>query len=200
MKRELYLMLAAVVLLTSCAANITITPTYQPETMSGDLLGAVPSTLIRLGRFEDRRPSNPEAVLIGRREAFDGMPMGDVFSASPVFDVIRNAIQAELTTHGHNVVSGDEQILITGEIQSFWVGTDVTAVYWDVIGDVSFSVEITDPDAHTSIKLGPYHGGNTERTYINPGKEMIARVVQKSTTEAVQSMISDPAFIAGITR
>lgn len=197
--KSIYLILIVIIpmifLLTACAGNITVKPDYQPQTKADTPLASVPALKIKLLNFEDKREPRTEAILIGRRQAAFGVPMGDVFSDRPIFEIIRDAVKAELVRNGHSIVTDNEDILMKGEIRKFWVETDVTALYWDVIGEVSIVVEVKYPAVGTPILLGHYSGKNVERTYTNPGEEIVTRVFVKSLEGVMSSMRSDPALV-----
>lgn len=189
--KTLFLLLSMTIFLTACASNITVKPDYQPPTKTDTLLASVPALKIKLLNFEDKREQQTEAILIGRREAAGGIPMGDVFSERPIFEIVRDAIRTELIRNGHSIVNENEDISMKGEIRKFWVGTEVTALYWDVLGEVSITVEVKYPASDAPILLGPYSGKNVERTYINPSEEIVTRVLVKSLEAVMQSMNSD---------
>lgn len=188
-------LISTMFLLTACAGNITVKPDYQPQAKADTLLASVPALKIKLLNFEDKRDQRIEAILIGRRQAAFGVPMGDIFSERPIFEIIRDAVKTELIRNGHSIVTDNEDISMKGEIRKFWVGTDVTALYWDVIGEVSIFVEVKYPTAGMAISLGPYSGKNVERTYINPGEEIVTRVLIKSLEGVMLSMSSDPELV-----
>lgn len=185
-------------LLTACAGNITVKPDYQPQTKADTLLAAVPALRIKLLNFEDKREPRTESIVIGRRQAAFGVPMGDVLSSRPIFEIIRDAVKTELTRNGHNIVSDNEDVSIKGEIRNFWVGTDVTALYWDVIGEVSIVMEVRHSTDGAPIFVGPYSGKNVERTYINPSEEIVTRVLRKSLEGAMSSMSSAPELVEAL--
>ena len=100
-------------------------------------------------------------------------------------------IKTEIISNGHSIVSNNEDILIKGKIRKFWVRTDVTALYWDLVGEVSIVIEVSSPTQRTPVVLGPYSGKNIERTYINPSNEIATRVLVKSLEGAMHAMSSD---------
>lgn len=181
-------------LFTACGGNITVKPDYQPQTKADTLLASVPSLKIKLLNFEDKCNEPMEAILIGRRQAAFGVPMGDIFSERPIFEIMRDAVKTELIRNGHSIVTDNEDIVMKGEIRKFWVGTDVTALYWDVIGEVSIALEVKHP-AGLAILFGPYSGKNVERTYVNPSEEIVTRVIIKSLDGVMVSMSSDPELV-----
>lgn len=190
--KTLFLLVSTAIFLTACASNITVTPKYQAQTKTNAPLASVSSVKVKLENFKDIREQQAESILVGRREAAFGMPMGDIFSERPTFEIVRDAVRTELINNGHRIVSNNENISIKGKIRKFWVRTDVTALYWDLVGEVSIVIEVSSPAHRTPILLGPYNGKNVERTYINPSKEIATRVLEKSLEQAMHAMSSDP--------
>jgi hypothetical protein len=195
----LILLVFMTVFLTACAGNITVNPNYQPSTKAATLLASAPAAKIKMLNFEDKRQQQAEAILIGRREAAFGVPMGDVFSERPIFQIIRDATIAEFMRNGHSVVTDHEDISIKGQIRKFWVGTEVTPAYWDVVGEISIVLEVKTPAAENFVLLGPYSSRNVERTYAYPGKEIVTRVLDKSLQSAIHAMSSDSKLLTLLT-
>ena len=195
-KASLFSVLSFIVIfLTACSANITVKPDYQPQTKIDTPLATVPASKIKLLNFEDKREPRTVAIMIGRRTAALGMSLGDIFSARPIFDIIRDAVKTELIRSGYGIVTDNEDFSMKGQILKFWVATDVTALYWDVIGEISIVVEVKRPTVGTPVLLGPYSGNNVERTYINPSGEIVTRVLDKSLEGVMSSMNSDPELV-----
>ena len=184
-----------VIFLTACGGNITVKPDYQPQTKRDTPLATVPASKIKLLNFEDKREPRTVAIMIGHRTAALGTSLGDLFSARPIFDIIRDAVKTELIRSGHSIVTDNEDFSMKGQILKFWVATDVTALYWDVIGEISIAVEVKRPTVGTPVLLGPYRGNNVERTYINPSGEIVTRVLDKSLEGVMSSMNSDPELV-----
>lgn len=195
----LILLVFITVFLTACAGNITVKPNYQPPTKAVTLLASMPSLKIKIMNFEDKREQRAEPILIGRREAAFGVPLGDVFTERPIFQIIRDATITEFMRGGHSVVADHEDISIKGQIRKFWVGTEVTPLYWDVVGEISIVLEVQPPTGEKFILLGPYRSRNVERTYTNPGKGIITRVLDASLQSVMDSMSSDSELLTLLT-
>ena len=193
--KTVFLLVSMAIFLTACVGNITVKPNYQPPTSADTPLASVPALRIKLMNFENKREQRTNAIWIGHREAAGGVSMGDVFSERPISEIIRDAIRTELMSNGHSIVSDNEDISMKGEIRKFWVGTEVTTLYWDVIGEISIVVEGQYPAAAPPISLGPYSGKNVERTYANPGEGIVTRVLVKSLEGVMHSMSSDPELV-----
>lgn len=194
---SLAILLLCLFVLFGCAGTATLNLNYHPGAAQDTLLASVSPMKIKLSGFEDKRKKKAESILIGGRHAAFGVPMGDVYSDRPVFEIIRDAVKSELTRNGHVIVDADEDVLIRGQIETFWVETDVTPLYWDIIGKVSISVNI-EGRKRSSLKLGPYSAQNVERTYLNPSKRLMEKVLGKSLNEVIQKMSSDKALIKSL--
>lgn len=191
-KKNLFLLISIAFFFTACASNITVTPKYEAPKKENTSLASVSTVKVKLGSFEDRREQKAESILVGHREAAFGVPMGDIFSERPIFEIVRDTVKTELIRNGHTIVNNNENISIKGKINKFWVHTDVTAFYWDLVGEVNIMIEVSSPTRKTPTLLGPYRGKNVERTYINPSKELATRVLDKSLGDAMRAMSSDP--------
>ena len=189
------LLICASVLITGCIGNETVKLRYEPSERAESLLAATRSLKIKLLNFEDKRAGQIDPVLIGYRQAAFGVQMGAVYSDLPVFEIIRLAVKTELTKSGHIIVDENEDITIKGEIQTYWVSTETTVLYWDVIGEVSIVLEVRNADSDSFVKLDPYKGRDVERTYLNPSRAIMKGVLGASLDTVMQKMSSDAGFI-----
>jgi hypothetical protein len=184
-----------VLMLMGCPGTTTVQIAPTTTAPPPNLLSSVPPVRIKVANFVDKREGKPDPILIGRRQAAFGVPMGDVYSERPVFEIVTEALKSELKRNGHKIVKKNEDFVIHGEIRHFWVKTDATLLYWDVVGDVTVTMEIARPGQKGSVILGPYNGRKVERTYINPSGDMMKRVLTASLNSAIQQIGSDPKFV-----
>ncbi len=189
------LLICSSVCITGCVGNETVKLDYKQPERAESLLTSVHSVRIKLLNFEDKRAGQIDPVLIGNRQAAFGVQMGAVFSDRPVFEIIRLAVKTELVRSGHIIVDENEDITIKGEIRTYWVSTDVTILYWDVIGEVSIVLEVKKADSESFTKLDPYNGRNVERTYFNPSVAIMKRVLGGSLDKVMQTMSADAELI-----
>jgi len=189
------LLICLTVLTTGCVGNETIRMGYEPTERKESPLTSLPRLKIKLLEFEDKRASQIDSVLIGNRQAAFGVPMGAVYSDLPVFEIIRSAVMTELTRSGHIIVDENEDIAIKGEIRVYWVSTETTVLYWDVIGEVGIIIEVKKGDNESFIKLGPYNGRNVERTYLNPSVAIMKRVLVASLETVMHKLSSDTELV-----
>lgn len=189
------LLFCSSIFIKGCVGNETINPDYKQPERGESLLTSPHSLRVNLLNFEDKRAGQVDPVLIGDRQAAFGVQMGAVFSDRPVFEIIRLAVKTELVRSGHIIVDKNEDITIKGEIRTYWVSTDVTILYWDVIGEVSIVLYVKKAGSESFIKLDPYNGRNVERTYLYPSVAIMKRVLGASLDNVMQTMSSDAEFI-----
>jgi len=144
-------------------------------------------------KFQDVRYGKDKPEIIGHREAAFGVSMGDVQVERPISEIVHDAFSRELINNGYSIVNTDETFTITGKILTFWVGTDVTALYWDVYGEVRIEIEVKKANGEI-IKIGPYYSKNIERTYTNPSVPIMERVLLASINEVIRKILSDKDF------
>ncbi len=187
------LMLILFFLISGCAGPQTsiLKLNYEPVAKTRNNTSPLPN--IKLTYFQDARDRKNEPEIIGHREAAFGMSMGDVKVERPVSEIIHNALRSELTRDGYNVVNAGEDITMAGRILRFWVGTNVTPLYWDVYGEINIEVEVMGQNAKT-VKATPYYAKNIERTYVYPGEAIMERVLLASLKEVIGKIVSDRDF------
>ena len=184
-----------VIAMFGCGGTATLNLNYQPTASPDAVLASVSPVKIKLMSFEDKRRGKVESILIGGRHAAFGVPMGDVYSVRPVFEIIQGAVKSELARNGHSMVNANEGFVFRGQIESFWVKTDVTPLYWDIIGEVNIKLEVTDTKKGSSSTFGPYNAKNDERTYLYPSKSLMEKVLNSSLEQVMKQMSSDKTLV-----
>jgi hypothetical protein len=190
-----YALVGSCLLLSGCGGTATLKLGYKPSEGEKGLLSSVPSKKIKLLQFSDNRKPQMESVKIGSREAAFSVPMGEVYTEQPVFEIVRDAVKTEFVRNGHLIVSDNEDIAIGGEIRAFSVGTSVTPLYWDVIGEVGVTLEAKKAGNTSPVTLGPYEGKQVERTYLYPSVAIMEMVTGGALDNAMRAMGSDAALI-----
>lgn len=173
--------------LPGCGIGVmTLELPYQANPPGPETLVTTAAKRIKVGSFSDKRSPQVEPILIGRRTAAWEVPMGDVYLVHPVFDVVRNAVTAELAAAGHQLVQDNAEVTVRGDILQFWVHTETTMLYWDVISEVAFDLGVSSERSPTAEHLGPYKARKEERTYTHPTAEMLSRLLTAALTECLQ--------------
>lgn len=189
-----YCLITALLLSTSgCLSlgpsTLKFEDSLAPSTISTNQI----TSNITLEMFQDIRTKNKAPELIGGKQAGLGLPVNDVSVDRPIAEIIHNELRRELTNNGYTNNNLDENITITGKILDFWIGTDVTALYWDVYGEVQIEIEIKTTNGEP-IKIGPYYAKNIERTYTGPIDTIMTKVIMSSLNEVIKKILSDNNF------
>ena len=198
MRKRVYVLtvvIVFVVFLAGCARTATINMHYQQPQGCQNLFSSRSPLKIKLLNFADKREGNKEGIWIGYKKAAFNVPMGEVYSERPIFDIFREALQSELNKGGHVMVTEGQDITIEGTIDKFIVYTDTTMLYWDIIGETSFSLKVTKNDGFKSGLFGPYSGKSVDRTYVNPSGSLMQQVLQDSLGKAMKELCSDKQLI-----
>jgi uncharacterized lipoprotein YajG len=180
-------------LISGCASSGTSILKLNYEPLTNTKSTNSQASNIRLNYFQDARYGKSEPEIIGHREAAFGVSMGDVQVERPIIEIIYDAFSSELINNGYSIVNTGEDFTITGKILNFGVGTDVTALYWDVYGEVRIEIEVKNANGDTT-KIGPYYAKNVERTYTNPSVPIMERVLLASLNEVIGKILSDKEF------
>ncbi len=153
---------------------------------------AAPRTL-RLGAFVDRRPDRGR---IGERHAAFGVSMGDVHFSRDVAEFLRETVSDDLRAAGHTVTEQTSAPQLTGDVLGFWVRTETTPVYWDVIAEIELRLALATAPARTTS-----HACKTrERTWTWPTKGVVARVLEACLHELMAKLRADPIWLAAAAR
>lgn len=110
---------------------------------------------------------------IGERKTVGNLSMGAVTVVPPPAELLHQAIAAELQADGHRVGPGG--LALEGDVRRFTLRTDVTALYWDVIGETALDLALRGPEGRfATARLA---AECRERTYAWPSAEVIGRVL-----------------------
>lgn len=162
MKTTVALLLAG--MLTACASsNVTVR-----------VPSAAPSTTGSTARVQVNDLRAPGVAASTRQAAF-GVPMGNIAFDPPERQLVKDALEAALSRQQAPQLA--EPYIC--DIVEFGVNTNTTPLYWDVVGVIRLKLRGNGRDQDL-------HGTHTERTYLWPGEEIIARVVQESLRKAVE--------------
>jgi hypothetical protein len=147
---------------------------------------------IKVYNFQDDRQGKLDPYLIGKKTGL-GATLVDFYSKRPVFEVVTQAIKSEFIRHGYKIVQENEDFSVKGRIDQFRAKTPLTRMgaTWDVVGEVSLTMEVSRPGEKMGIRLGPYTGRKAESS-LNPRPEMFQRVLSGALMDAIQAMSSDP--------
>jgi hypothetical protein len=133
---------------------------------------------------------------IGERFAAFGVSMGDVRFARDVAGFMEETVADDLRAAGHQVRAGSSATEIRGEVTKFWVRTDTTPVYWDVVGAIELKLSLSKPGASSPLVQSTHACESTERTWIYPSRSLVERVMNACLGELMQRVRGDAMWDA----
>jgi hypothetical protein len=160
-------------------------PDYEAPSGSSPLSSLAPLT-VQVLPFRDARKE-----LKGEVTAAFGMPMGHVrFDQSPA-TLLMQVVLSELKAGGHSVVDHAEGPRIVGTVREFQTHTDTTPFYWDVIGNLAVSLQVSrGRESHPGSAL-EYQTRCTDRTYLYPSASFIAGAMRKCINDFASAFRTD---------
>lgn len=123
---------------------------------------------------------------IGTRQAAFGVSMGDVFFARDVTDFMSEAVADQLRAAGH-MVGAPGAPTVDVDLSKFWVHTDTTMLYWDVVAAIAMDVSLGDaPARHLECR-------SVKRTYVWPSDDLLASVLDQCLTDLMARLVAPQA-------
>lgn len=142
---------------------------------------------IRLITFSDKRI---EKNRIGERHAAFNVSMGDIYTNRDVAAFFTEAIQNELLASGNKLTKNSKDITVSGNVMKFWIWTDTTALYWDIIGEIEINLYVVSPTTNKYLRK-PYKATSTKRTYVYPSQNIVEEVVSESVRKLMLEIRKD---------
>jgi hypothetical protein len=144
---------------------------------------------LSLGPFDDRRP---ERGRIGERQAAFGVSMGDIYFARDVAAFLREAVADDLRAAGHRVVESGAPEEVVGEVTRFWVRTDTTALYWDVVAEIALRLSLRP--SHGPLRTTAHACEGRERSYVWPSNAVVEEALDACLVQLLEAVRSDPIW------
>jgi hypothetical protein len=142
---------------------------------------------IHLGPFYDTRL---EINRIGERKAAFNVSMGDIYTNRDVSVYLREALQNELLASGNSLFDDKFDITVTGDLLKFWVWTNTTPLYWDIIGEIELNLTVSNQKTDkTTNKV--YKAKSESRTYVWPTEELVSSVVSETVKSLMYEIRKD---------
>ena len=118
--------------------------------------------------------------------------MGDVNLARRVPELLREALTDELLAGGQRVVESGEDLSVDAAVRRFWVHTDTTPLYWDVVGEIELELSVAAPRAAPVRRT--FSCRQSERTYAWPSAALTGRVLDRCLAELGEQVRTDPVW------
>ena len=150
--------------------SIELDPWLEKET---DAPEVVEAKSVNLQTFQDMRT---EKFRIGERTAAFNVSMGDIYTNRDAAVYFQEALQNELLASGNSLSDDNSEMTIRGELLKFWVHTDTTALYWDIVGEVDLRLTATNAKTGKTVDR-TYNASAKSRTYVYPTRELLGKVI-----------------------
>jgi hypothetical protein len=144
---------------------------------------------IKIADITDQRADKNR---IGTREAAFGVSMGEVHLGSHPPVAVRDALADDLTVGGYRVVESGQDLTVYGKLRKFWVRTDTTALYWDIVGEMELQLVIQGASGSPMETLYTCH--TSDRTYVWPSATLMGKVLDACLAEMMEKMRSDKVW------
>ena len=194
MRRAIASALVYVVALTSLAAcaRRTVDVGYPPAASNAAVLASVAPRRVVVTAVSDRRGDSSR---IGARPE-DGKP---IVTSRAVPDIVRDALVLELGKNGHEVVAGPGDVIVTADVDEFWldaVGATSTTRY---VGRVAIAVAIAD--GRTGDRLFTRHYvGIRRRVAEADSKDAWREVMDTALVRTIHDFATDREAAAALAR
>lgn len=168
---------------------VSVTPRAdQPAALEppGDALA------VRIASVRDERT---ERGRIGERQAAFGVSMGDVHLSRRVPELMREALIDDLWAGGVRVVESGEDAIVEAGVRRFWVHTDTTPLYWDVVGEIELELSMAAPGAAAQRRT--FGCRQVERTFVWPTAALAGRVLDACLAELGAKLRDDALWSRG---
>ena len=157
-----------------------------------DIPKAKVSQKINLVPLKDQRP---DQTRIGERHAAFKVSMGNVYLNRDVATYLGEALQNDLLASGHHLTNSKHNVILEGEITKFWVSTNTTPLYWDVIGEIEIKLSVIDPSGTKGKIEKIYSTQSASRTYVYPTKKIVSQVLSESVKTLMYDIRKDSLWI-----
>lgn len=140
----------AIVAAAGCAHR-TVDVAYQETAANRALLSSVAPRRVVVAPVTDRRADRGRIGV----ELPKGKP---IVTARPVPDIVRDALVVELRKNGHDVVTGPGDVVVTADVEEFWLDALGSAASTQYVGRVAIAVAIADGHSGDSLMTRRYVG------------------------------------------
>lgn len=131
---------------------------------------------------------------IGTREAAFGVSMGEVHLGQNVADAVQQALSDDLLAAGYRLVETGQDLTAEGRLRKFWVRTDTTALYWDVVGEVELELAVVPATQTRESVQKAFACRQVQRTYVWPSATLLGKVLDACVAELMLKVRTDAGW------
>lgn len=164
---------------------VSVTPRAEQAPVAPPAADAL---AVRVASMSDARADKGR---IGERQAAFGVSMGDVHLSRRVPELMREALIDELWAGGLRVVESGGDAVVDASVRRFWVHTDTTPLYWDVVGEIELELAVTSGGAP---RRRSFACRQVERTWTWPTAALAGRVLDGCLAELGTKLRGDAVW------
>jgi hypothetical protein len=147
---------------------------------------------IKVLPFKDSRA---EKRRIGERTAAFNVSMGYVYFFRNVSDFMTDAVSDGLRAAGHAIVETGDEVSVAGEILTFWIETETTVFYWDVVGSIEVNIRAQSSKDSDTVREMRYVTKQVKRTYWWPTKTLLGEVLTMCVEDLLRQIRFDSTWL-----
>jgi uncharacterized lipoprotein YajG len=180
-------------LIAGGCAPVNLDVGYPDTAASAGPLSAVASRQIAIGPLADKRP---ETHRIGYKQGAFGTRL-DLVTPKPVPDIVREALAVELAKNGHRVVATSTDVVLSGDVRTFWIVSQLGLLTIDLMSTVTVDLTATEAASGTVLLRRLYEGYYSERA-MTAVHERWERVMATALERMIREVSTDPRFLQAL--
>jgi hypothetical protein len=165
---------------------------YPPGAARRALLGSVAPRRVVVSAVTDRRMQQDR---IGARPE-NGKPL---FTSRPVPDIVRNALVVELGRNGHEVVAGPGDVVVSADVEEFWLDAVGGVPQPQYVGRVAIALAVAEGRTGDKL-LARRYVGITRRTGEADSRDTWRAVMDAALARTIHDVATDPDVAAALRR
>lgn len=178
----------ALAALGGCAfTQATLNVGYTDAMASRGPLSSVAPRRIDVGAFADKRT---ETNKIGYKRNGFGQKTADITTSKPVPDIVKEALVAEFKKNGHEITSGERDLVLSGDVTTFWFELQMNFATVEFFGTSAITLNVVDGRTGSTLLTRTYQGHYTEKsmggldaTWERVMNEALQRMVREVSTD-----------------
>lgn len=135
------------------------------------------------------RDLRAEKGRIGYRTAAMNVPLGNVYLAERLEDYFKRRLGYELMQQGFRVAETEAEASIELGVKRYWVYTDTTLTYFDMIAEVECEAEIVSGRGEKEKRV--FRSSKKDRTYVYPTKKLMTETLNAAEDEVMRELVGE---------
>jgi len=163
---------------------------YPEQGVNRALLASVAPRRVQIDHVADRRP---DTTRVGIKPGGGG----DLVTSRPVADIVREALDLELSRNGLQVVTDRPEVVLRPAVEGFSLETVHGYGSWQYVGKVVVTLSVTDGRTGETLLTRRYVGIR-RREVDKPDEDQWREVMDTALARAMHDLATDPALVAAL--